>query len=656
MTKTTAKKSSNSNTFVPSAITVPGAKKSDKISGLSLALLAIGFVVAVMLSNLLFSGWKIDLTENKLYTLSDGTKKLLSSIEEPINLYLFFSDQASEDLQSLRGYAQRVREMLREFEDRSNGKLKLSEFDPVPFSEDEDRAAQYGLQGVSGGIGEDPLYLGLVGTNTIGDEQNIPFFAPVRESFLEYDVAKLVSNLATPERTKIGLLSSVNVTGAIDPRTGQPSQPWMVVEQARGLFDVQEIGQSVTEIDEDISLLWLIHPTGFSDETLYSIDQYLLAGGKALIFVDPLAEAAPGEPMGQGMPPQPGASTLGKIFEAWGLEFLIDQVVLDPVYALAVSGPGGQPLKHPGIIGATDETIDSDDIITAELETVNVSAAGYLSLNEQSSLLMQPLINSSDRTETVESMLFQFSQDPQALFDQFDGIGETRVIAARFSGPIKTAFPEGRPVGVVNPESDRQGVDKKEYPKHLLESVVDSQMVIVADVDFLSDRLWVQVQSFFGQRIPSAFADNGNFVINALDNLTGSADLISVRSRGTTNRPFTLVEGMRVSAEEQYRETEQTLQTELARLEQRLGELQSNRQEGSDTMTFTPQQQTELDRFLQERGRIRTELRAVRRNLDQDIDRLGSLLKVVNIGLVPLLILVFGVMVHFGKRSARSSA
>jgi ABC-type uncharacterized transport system involved in gliding motility auxiliary subunit len=181
-------------------------------------------------------------------------------------------------------------------------------------------------------------------------------------------------------------------------------------------------------------------------------------------------------------------------------------------------------------------------------------------------------------------------------------------------------------------------------------------MVIVADVDFLSDRLWVQVQSFFGQRIPSAFADNGNFVINALDNLTGSADLISVRSRGTTNRPFTLVEGMRVSAEEQYRETEQTLQTELARLEQRLGELQSNRQEGSDTMTFTPQQQTELDRFLQERGRIRTELRAVRRNLDQDIDRLGSLLKAVNIGLVPLLILVFGVMVHFGKHSARSSA
>jgi ABC-type uncharacterized transport system involved in gliding motility auxiliary subunit len=329
---------------------------------------------------------------------------------------------------------------------------------------------------------------------------------------------------------------------------------------------------------------------------------------------------------------------------------------LDPVYALAVSGPGGQALKHPGIIGVTDETIDSDDIITAELETVNVSAAGYLSLNEQSSLLMQPLINSSDRTETVESMLFQFSQDPQALFDQFDGIGETRAIAARFSGPIKTAFPEGRPVGVVDPESDRQGVDKKEYPKHLLESVVDSQMVIVADVDFLSDRLWVQVQSFFGQRIPSAFADNGNFVINALDNLTGSADLISVRSRGTTNRPFTLVEGMRVSAEEQYRETEQTLQTELARLEQRLGELQSNRQEGSDTMTFTPQQQTELDRFLQERGRIRTELRAVRRNLDQDIDRLGSLLKAVNIGLVPLLILVFGVMVHFGKHSARSSA
>ena len=646
MTKTTDTKSLDSNRFV----------SSDKLAGVSLVLLAIGFVIAVMLSNLLFNGWKIDLTENKLFTLSEGTKKVLSSIEEPINLYLFFSDQASEDLQSLRGYAQRVREMLREFEDRSNGKLKLSEFDPIPFSEDEDQAAQYGLQGVSAGIGEDPLYLGLVGTNTIGDEQNIPFFAPGRESFLEYDLAKLVSNLATPERTKIGLLSGVNVAGAIDPRTGQPSPPWMVVEQARGLFDVQEIDQSATQIEDDISFLWLIHPSGLSEETLYGIDQYLLAGGKALIFVDPLAEVAPGEPMAQGMPPQPGASTLDKMFNAWGLEFLIDQVVLDPIYALSVSGPGGQPLKHPGIIGATDRAIDNDDIITAELETINVSAAGHLNVNEQSSLLMQPLISSSDGGETVESMLYQFSQDPTALFDQFDGNSSARVIAARFSGPIKTAFPEGRPADVDVSEADSQGANSEAFPEHLLESVVDSQMVIVADVDFLSDRMWVQVQSFFGQRIPSAFADNGNFVVNALDNLTGSADLISVRSRGTANRPFTLVDGMRVSAEAQYRETEQSLQTELTSLEQRLGELQSNRQEGSDTMSFTPQQQTELDRFLQERSRIRTELRAVRRNLDQDIDRLGTLLKAVNIGLVPLLILLFGVLVHFGKRSVRSNA
>jgi ABC-type uncharacterized transport system involved in gliding motility auxiliary subunit len=430
----------------------------------------------------------------------------------------------------------------------------------------------------------------------------------------------------------------------------------MVVEQARGLFDVQEIDQTAVQIDQDISLLWLIHPAGLSEDTLYAIDQYLLAGGKALIFVDPLAEAAPGEPMAQGMPPQPGTSTLGKIFEAWGLEFLIDQVVLDPIYALSVSGADGQPTKHPGIIGATDQAIDSDDIITAELETVNVSAAGYLSLNDQSSLLMQPLISSSDGAEAVESMLFQFSQDPQALFDQFDGNGAARVIAARLSGPIKTAFPEGRPASVENPEPGSQPVANDDSPEHLLESVIDTQMVVVADVDFLSDRLWVQVQDFFGQRIPSAFADNGNFVINALDNLTGSADLISVRSRGTANRPFTLVEEMRVSAEAQYRETEQSLQTELTGLEQRLGDLQSNRQEGSDTMSFTPQQEVELDRFLQERSRIRTELRAVRRNLDQDIDRLGTLLKAVNIGFVPLLILLIGVMVHFGKRSARSNA
>ncbi|MBT5031695.1 MAG: hypothetical protein HOM55_05295 [Proteobacteria bacterium] len=637
-----------------------------KMGGAILALLAVGFVIAVMLGNLLFAGWKIDLTENKLYTLSEGTENVLANIDEPINLYLFFSDQASEDIQSLRGYARRVREMLREFESLSDGKLRLTEVDPVPFSEEEDRAAQYGLQGVSTGIGADPLYLGLVGTNTIGDEQSIPFFAPDRESFIEYDLAKLVSTLATPERIKIGLLSGTEVAGGLDPRTGQPSSPWMVVEQAQSLFNVEVVDQNAGSFDADMSLLWIIHPAELSEATLYNIDQYLLAGGKALIFVDPLAEAAPGPPMGQGMPPQPGSSTLGSLFETWGVEFATDQVMLDPLFALPVSsGPNGQPVRHPGIIGASSEAIDPTDVITADLETVNLSMVGYFSVSEDSSLTLQPLISSSAQAESVDSFMLQFTQDPQALFEQFKGQGSTKVIAARLSGSIKTAFPDGRPAAnSVDAEADdsvtidsgeaEPAIAPEETSEHISESITATQMVLVADVDLLSDRLWVQVQNFFGQRLPSAFADNGNFVINALDNLTGSADLISVRSRGTTNRPFSLVEGMRLSAEAQYRETEQSLQSELSDLESRLGQLQSSRQDDSDKISFSPQQEAELDRFLEERARIRTELRRVRRSLAQDIEQLGSLLKVVNIGLVPLLILFFGVFSRFGNRSARA--
>ena len=472
--------------------------------------------------------------------------------------------------------------------------------------------------------------------------------------------------MATPERVKIGLLSGTEVAGGLDPRTGQPSSPWMVVEQAQSLFNVEVVDQNAGSFDADMSLLWIIHPAELSEATLYNIDQYLLAGGKALIFVDPLAEAAPGPPMGQGMPPQPGSSTLGSLFETWGVEFATDQVMLDPLFALPVSsGPNGQPVRHPGIIGASSEAIDPTDVITADLETVNLSMVGYFSVSEDSSLTLQPLISSSAQAESVDSFMLQFTQDPQALFEQFKGQGSTKVIAARLSGSIKTAFPDGRPAAnSVDAEADdsvtidsgeaEPAIAPEETSEHISESITATQMVLVADVDLLSDRLWVQVQNFFGQRLPSAFADNGNFVINALDNLTGSADLISVRSRGTTNRPFSLVEGMRLSAEAQYRETEQSLQSELSDLESRLGQLQSSRQDDSDKISFSPQQEAELDRFLEERARIRTELRRVRRSLAQDIEQLGSLLKVVNIGLVPLLILFFGVFSRFGNRSARA--
>lgn len=275
----------------------------------SLVLLAIAFIASVIISNQLFRGAKIDLTENRLYTLSDGTRRILESIDEPINLYLFWSDKAAQDIPSLRDYANRVREMLEEFEDAADGGIRLSVIDPLPFSEDEDRAAQFGLQGVALAGSQDPVYLGLAGTDSVDNEQVIPFFQPDKEAFLEYDLAQLVSTLANPERTVIGLVSGVDMAGSFDPQTQQMQQPWVAYTQVQQLFEVRNLGTSFSSIADDISLLWIVQPKDLSNATLYAIDQFILRGGKAIIFVDPLADSDPAPPM-QGMPP--GMPPLGQ--------------------------------------------------------------------------------------------------------------------------------------------------------------------------------------------------------------------------------------------------------------------------------------------------------------------------------------------------------
>ena len=223
-----------------------------RLSASSLVLLGIAFIVAVSISNQVFRGWKIDLTENRLYTLSDGTENLLAGIEEPINLYFYFSDQASRPLPSLRAYADRVREMLEEFEDAAGGKIRLSVIDPLPFSEDEDRAAQFGLQGLQLGVSPDPVYMGLAGTDSVDNEEIIAFFQPDKEAFLEYDIAKLVSALSNPERTVIGVISGVEMTGRFDPQQQRMEQPWVVYQQAQQVFEVRSLGTTFAEIAANI--------------------------------------------------------------------------------------------------------------------------------------------------------------------------------------------------------------------------------------------------------------------------------------------------------------------------------------------------------------------------------------------------------------------
>jgi ABC-type uncharacterized transport system involved in gliding motility auxiliary subunit len=630
-------------------------KTQQRLSASSLILLAIAFVVAVSISNQVFRGWRIDLTEDNLYTLSDGTKHLLGNIAEPINLYFYYSDQASASLPSLRAYATRVREMLEEFESQADGMIRLQVIDPLPFSEEEDRAAQFGLQGIRLGAGPDPVYMGLAGTDSVDNEEIIAFFQPDKEAFLEYDIAKLVSTLANPDRSVIGLISGVDMAGGFDPQTQRMTQPWVVYQQAEQLFEVRNLGANPVEIPEDVSLLWIVQPKTLPAASLYAIDQFVMNGGRALIFVDPIADvdAMSAEGMPQGMPPMGQGSDLPQLFSAWGIEFSSDQVVTDAELALQITAMTGQPMRHYGYLGISGDRLNAEDVTTAQLNVVHLGTPGSLRAADDGPATVEPLLMSSPSSQKLAATRFTYLPDPSTLQSGFVPGGEPLVLAARVSGTLPSAFPDGPPPDTVS-SADGDAANANVPETHRTESVDTANLIVVADVDMLGDHLWVQVQSFFGQQIANTFANNGAFVVNALENLSGSSDLIGVRSRATFTRPFTRVEELRVDAEARFRATEERLQQELDETERRLVELQSAR-EDTGNILLSQEQRDEIDRFTDQRAAIRQELRAVQRGLDEDIERLGTRLKIINIGLVPFLLAVF-VLIAVWRRNRSATS
>ena len=627
-----------------------------KIGTASLILLGLVFVAAVTANNALLSGLRFDLTENNLYTVSPGTRALLSNIQEPINLYYFFSDTETADITPLRNFATRVRELLQELDAAAGDNLNLSIIDPVPFSEEEDQAAQFGLQPINLGLGQ-TVYFGLVGTNSVGEEEIISIFNPDRERFLEYEIARMIYSLARPEKVVVGLLADVSMTPGFDPQMQRLTEPWAIYTQAEQFFEVRTLSSSLTTIEEDVDVLWLVHPKGLGLDALYAIDQFILRGGRALIFLDPFAEIdmlnAGGDPAAMAAG---SASNLEPLLAAWGISFTSTEVVADNQFALSIStGAGLRPIRHLGLLGLDSDAMDGDDVITDGLSTLNLSSTGHFTVLAGSTAELQPLLISSTEAALLPAIQVQMLANPETLQDGFIPTGESYIVAARMTGPLTTAFPDGKPQEMV-PDSEIGAPIEAPFqtPGNHTVSIENANVILMGDVDFLSDRLWVQRQNFLGQQLTTAFASNGDFVINALDNLSGSAELIGIRARGTYSRPFTRVEALRREADSQFRETEQVLQAELAETETRLAELQAARTDES-ALLVNAEQQAELQRFLDEQIRIRQDLRSVQRNLDQNIERLGIILQAVNIVAMPILLTLFalGVVTLRRKRMGK---
>ncbi len=627
--------------------------KLNRMTGLGgLAALALLFLGVVMLSNLLVRGVRVDLTQNRLFTLSEGTRQTIDEIKEPINLYFYFSREAAgKQAPLVLPYANRVGELLEEIAARSNGKIRLRSIDPKPFSDDEDRAAEFGLQSLT--QGGDSLYFGLAGTNSTDGRSVIPNFQPDREQFLEYDIAKTLHELANPKKPVIGLLSSLPMSGQFNPQTGQMGESWTVIAQLEQLFTIRTLSADADRIENDVDVLMLVHPKHLPPKALYAIDQFVLRGGRLLAFLDPSAGADssgqdPQNPMAAALADH--SSNLDPLLAAWGVQYDPRKVIGDAQLGLEVrSSANGAPVRHIGILGLRHANMDPKDVVTASLDNINLATSGFLAPAPGAKSHFEPLLMSSDQAAPLPVERFAMMSDPATLREGFKPTGQRYALAARITGTLASAFPGGPP-----PDMQAAADAPKGPPAaHLAASKVPANVVVAADTDLLNDFLWVQTRELFGQRVAQAFANNGDWVANLLDNLGGSGALISIRGRASFSRPFQRVEELKRRADDRLRVKAQQLEAELKQTETRLTELQAKRNDQSSLM-LTPEQEAELKRFTAEKNRARKELRETQRGLDVDIERLSGWLKVINIGLVPLLVAVAGFFTLAARRRRRS--
>ncbi len=619
--------------------------KNKLISGTGLVLATSLFIATVILANTALTTWRIDLTENKLFTLSKGTINILGNLEEPVQLDFYFSQKQMSDFPSLANYGVRVRDMLEEYAAHANGQLILNIIEPETFSEAEDQAVASGLRTVTANNASERAYFGMVGTNSTDDEKVIPFFQTNRESALEYDITKLIYNLAYPDKRVVGVLSQLPILG----KKGDATQPtWTIINALKEFVDVQDLSEDIDELDQSIDVLMLVHPKKLNIRILYAIDQYLLRGGKAVIFLDPLAEQDKSQPD----PAQPNTmpkldSYLSDLLEPWGLEMSKEKIVGDINAAMRVqanSPRGPREIDYLPWLRLTENNFNTDDFSTSELNLVHMGTVGSIETIEDKGLTITPLIQTSKQSTRLERDLILFQRDPSVIRNNFESEDRQLLIAARIKGKAKSVFPEGNPAEDKDGERivDKDFVDEGEI-----------NVILVSDTDIMADHFWVRTQKMFGVDVPQPIANNGDFIINSIENLAGNTDMISLRGRGKYSRPFEEVELIRKKAEEQFRQREKELQANLDETEKKIRQLQQ--EQGSEkSYLLNNKLTTEIEKFRDERVATRKELRGVQHELKKNIEKLGAQVRFINIGLIPLLITLLALFIGIYRANKRT--
>ncbi len=619
--------------------------KNKLISGTGLILASCLFIALVILANTALTTWRIDLTENKLFTLSKGTINILNNLEEPVQLDFYFSQKAMSDFPSLANYGVRVRDMLEEYATHADGQLILNIIDPETFSESEDQAVASGLKTVQANNTSERAYFGMVGTNSTDDEKVIPFFQSNRESAIEYDITKLIYNLAYPDKRIVGVVSQLPIMGN-ENDANQPT--WTIINALKEFVEVKDFSNRIDELDQNVDVLMLVHPKKLKNDQLYAIEQYLLRGGKAIIFIDPLAEQDKTQPD----PTQPNVmpkldSYLSALLELWGLEMSKDKIVGDINSAMRVqanSPRGPQEIDYLPWLRMTESNFNNDDFSTSELNLVHMGTVGSIEVTEDKGMTVTPLIQTSKNSSKLERDLILFQRDPTVILNNFKSDEKKYLLAARIKGKSTSVFPEGNP---AENEKGEQIVDEDFVAEG------DINVIIVSDTDVLADHFWVRTQKMFGVDVPQPIANNGDFIINSIENLSGNTDMISLRGRGKYSRPFVKVQTIRKKAEVQFRQREKELQANLSETEKKIQNLQ--KEQGSEkSYLLNNKLTTEIEKFRNERLATRKELRGVQHELKKNIDKLGAQIRFINIGLIPLLITLLALLIGIYRATKRT--
>ena len=598
-----------------------------------IAIAGLLFLSVVIVSDRYTRGVRLDLTEDNLYTLSEGSRQLLQSAEDKVSFEYFFSRRQAAPYPQLLSYGKRIEDMLRALAAASNGNVTLSTIDPEPFSEAEDDAVAAGLKGVPLSDGS-MLYMGLRISNDIDGETSIPFFSEDRENFLEYDLVKALATLDKATRKKLTLITSLPMQfgpGGPQAMMAGQAQPYVIYQQLAELFDLAELAADFDTIPEDTDVLMLVHPPALSDEQLYQIDQYVLRGGRALIFLDPHSEAM--NPRATTV----SSSSLGPLLAAWGVAMPQGKVVGDASLAQRVQVDGAIK-DYVFWMAVRSDFMATDDVVTGPIDALNFATAGVLEPLEGAETRFEPLV-----TTSAVAMLFDAARavgepDPNSLLRDLEPAGKAFALAARVSGTAKSAFPEktAEQTGPVASPGLKEGT---------------VNIVLVSDADLFEDRFWVQLQELLGQRIVVPLAGNGSFILNLADHISGSEQLLALRGRGITKRSFDVVDALRRQAEGQFLQTEQLLQNRLAVTERRIAELEAQKPEGA--AVISSEQEAEIEEFRAQLVETRKELRGVNRSLRSEIESLGTWLAFLNIALVPLLIILLTLLRLFTRRGAR---